>query len=199
MKKSKDEIEFLKSIEELIVNIDMINGFVKKGELAAPSIKRVVPRQIELLNDAIESDGKAIAFVGDWHTNGSIELKRYAKHALQNTYEAEFIDELKSFIPFSLVYRKNSTNCIYVMQKDLLKMPNLKKVKLMGCLSDVCVTHGGLGFRTFFDEVNKDVEVGVYADAIDTFDAPGHNADLVNRNALENMEANGIKVLRKTR
>ena len=121
MKKRKNNIEFLKSIEELLVNIDMVNGFTKCGNLSSPSIMRIVPRQIALLDDALESDRKAIALVGDWHTKNSVELKRHAIHVLQNTYEAEFIDELKKYVPFSLVYRKNSTNCIYAMQNDLLR------------------------------------------------------------------------------
>ena len=69
----------------------------------------------------------------------------------------------------------------------------------MGCLSEICVTNGGIGLRTFFDQNNMDVEVCVYADAIDTYDAPGHNADQVTEQALKMMEANGIKVLRKER
>ena len=47
------------------------------------------------------------------------------------------------------------------------------------------------------DQVNRDVEVGVYADAIDTFDVPGHNAEEVTARALADMEANGVKVYRK--
>ena len=67
----------------------------------------------------------------------------------------------------------------------------------MGCLSEVCVENGAIGLRTFFDQINKDVEVCVHADAIDTFNAPGHDADMVTRDALARMQANGIKILGK--
>ena len=85
------------------------------------------------------------------------------------------------------------------MQEDLLKAINLERIKLMGCLSEVCVKNGAISLRTFLDQYNKNVEVCVYEDAIDTFNAPGHDADLVNKNALEDMKANGIKILRKER
>ena len=67
----------------------------------------------------------------------------------------------------------------------------------MGCLSEVCVENGAIGLRTFFDQINRDVEVCVHEDAIDTFDAPLHNADLRTKEALNKMEANGVKVLRR--
>ena len=46
-----NDIEKLKRVRELLVTIDMVNGFVKEGSLAAPSIMRVVPRQVELLKN----------------------------------------------------------------------------------------------------------------------------------------------------
>ena len=65
----------------------------------------------------------------------------------------------------------------------------------MGCLSEVCVRNGGVSLRNYFDQNNRNVDVLVYADAIDTYDAPGHNAEEVTEQALKDMEANGIKVL----
>ena len=65
----------------------------------------------------------------------------------------------------------------------------------MGCLSEVCVKNGGITLRNYFDQFNKDVDIYVVADAIDTYDAPGHNAEEVTEQALNDMEANGIKIL----
>ena len=49
--------------------------------------------------------------------------------------------------------------------------------------------------RNYFDQNNKDIDIYVAEDAIDTYDAPGHNAEEVTEQALKDMEANGIKVL----
>ena len=120
-------------------------------------------------------------------------------HSLEGTDEAEQIDEEKGYA--NRVFYKNCTNLIFApgLQEYLKGLPKLERVRLMGCLSEICVTNGGIGLRTFFDQNDMDVEVCVHADAIDTYDAPGHDADLVTEQALKMMESNGIKVLRKER
>ena len=199
MKTKNNDIKYLKDVKELLINIDMINGFVKKGNLAAPSIMRVVPRQIELLEKALESTETGIFFVRDSHPLNAREFKTYPSHCIKGTAETEIIDELKKFEPYAKEYLKNSTNLMFApnMQSDLLILEKLKRVYLMGCLSEVCVLNGAIGLRNYFDELNKDVDVMVYADAIDTFNAPGHNSDEITSIALQQMESNGIKVLNK--
>ena len=199
MKTINNDIERLMRVRELLITIDMVNGFVKEGALAAPSIMRVVPRQIELFDDAIDDKNTGIVFIRDSHSAAAVEFRTYGKHCIEGTKETEVIDELKVFEPYALEYLKNSTNLIFAlgMQQDLIRFYNLERIRLMGCLSEVCVENGAIGLRTFFDQINKDVEVCVHADAIDTFDAPGHDADMVNVDAIKRMQANGIKVLGK--
>lgn len=199
MKTRKNDIAFLKDARELLICIDMVNGFVKEGALAAPSILRVVPRQLELLNDALESKDTGIVFIRDSHPENAIEFKTYGPHCIEGTKETKVIDELKYYENYALEYLKNSTNLMYApnFMEDLLKFNNLEKLRLMGCLSEVCVENGAIGLRTFLDQHNKNTEVCVHADAIDTFDAPGHNADEITNNAIQRMQANGIKVLRR--
>ena len=69
----------------------------------------------------------------------------------------------------------------------------------MGCLSEICVLNGAVGLRTYFDQNNKDIEVCVHPDAIDTYSAPGHDADEVTLQAVNMMKANGVKVLERRR
>ncbi len=197
MKTINNKVEELKNIKRLVIVVDMVKGFVEEGKLAAPSINRIVDKQIELLDEAINSDDAAVAFIRDCHTENSAELKRYDAHCLKGTEESEVIDKLKPFQKFALEYFKNSTNFIFApgMQSDLLSFEKLKSVELIGCLSEVCVENGAIGTRTFFDQYDRDIDVCVYEDMIDTFDAPGHNADEVTKNAIERMKANGIKIL----
>ncbi|MBQ8219063.1 MAG: cysteine hydrolase [Bacilli bacterium] len=191
--------EDLQKIKELLIVIDMVNGFVKEGALAAPSIMRIVPRQIHLLDEALVNDDMGIVFIRDNHNEDAIEFKTYGPHCINDTFETELISELKKYEPYSYEYLKNSTNLIFAkgLQDDLLKLSNLEKIYLMGCLSDVCVLNGAIGLRTYFDELNKDIEILVYEDAIDTYNAPNHDADKVNEISLEQMKTNGIKILRR--
>lgn len=201
MKTFNNDIEKLRRARELLITIDMVNGFVKEGPLAAPSIMRVVPRQIELLKEALNDENTGIVFVRDNHPVDAVEFKTYGPHCIEGTKETEVIDELKEFEKQGITYFKNSTNLIFALglQQDLIRFYNLERIRLMGCLSEVCVENGAIGLRTFFDQIDRDVEVCVHADAIDTFNAPGHDADKVTENALNRMQANGIKILGKRR
>ena len=199
MRTFNNDIEKLTRVKELLITIDMVNGFVKEGALAAPSIMRIVPRQLELLEDAINDNNTGLIFIRDSHPLDAVEFKTYGKHCIEGTKETELIDEFKEYEPYALEYLKNSTNLIFALgfQQDLIRFYNLERIRLMGCLSDVCVENGAIGLRTFFDQINKDVKVCVHADAIDTFNAPGHNADMVNEDVIKKMQANGIKILGK--
>lgn len=199
MKTFNNDIEKLTRARELLITIDMVNGFVKEGALAAPSIMRIVPRQLELLEDAINNNDTGLIFIRDSHPVDAVEFKIYGVHCIEESKETELIDELKEYEPYALEYLKNSTNLIFAtgLQQDLIRFYNLERIRLMGCLSEVCVENGAIGLRTFFDQINRDVEVCVHSDAIDTFNAPGHDADMINEDAIKKMQANGIKILGK--
>ena len=188
-----------RKIKNLAINIDMVNGFVKEGSLAAPSIMRVVPRQIELLNDYLNDDDKAMIFIRDEHTGNSVEFKTFGIHCLQGTKETRVIDELKEYQKNAYDFTKNSTNFVFApgFREQIERLENLKTVLLMGCLSEVCVKNGGITLRNYFDQINRNIDIYVAEDAIDTYDAPGHNAEEVTMRAIEDMKANGIKVLAK--
>lgn len=197
----KGNINDLKSVRELLVNIDMVNGFVKEGSLAAPSIMRIVPRQIELLNEIAHDDKTEMVFVRDSHPVHAVEFKTFGEHCIKGTKEFEVIDELKDFEKMGRTFYKNSTNLIFApaFQDYLMELNNLERIRLMGCLSEICVLNGAIGLRTYFDQNNKDIEVCVHPDAIDTYSAPGHDADEVTIHALNMMKANGVKVLERRR
>lgn len=188
-----------KQIKNLAINIDMVNGFVKEGALAAPSIMRVVPRQIELLDEYLDGEDKAIFFIRDEHTKDSVEFKTFGTHCLQGTSETSVIDELKKYYQNAYDFTKNSTNFVFApgFREQIERLENLRTVLLMGCLSEVCVKNGGIALRNYFDQINRDIDIYVAEDAIDTFDAPGHNAEEVTERAIDDMKANGIKVLAK--
>ena len=195
------DIEALNNIEELVFVIDMIKGFVESGALAAPSIKRIVPTQCKILEESKNNKNSKIVLVGDFHPENASEFNTFAPHSIENTDEAEIIDELKKFEVGSIKIKKNATSFIFVPGVQLLlhNTVKLKRVKFIGCLSEFCVKHGAIDAKKFFDQNNRNIDVCVYEDAIDTFDAEGHNADEITRTSIEEMKANGIKILRKER
>ena len=201
MKVSNNEIkkEDLERIRELLINIDMVNGFIKFGSLSAPSIRRVVERQIELLKENENKDDAINIFVRDEHSLDSTEFNTYPSHCVKGTKEELVLDDFNDLLKNSYDIAKNNTNFMFAPKTIKLfeSLPNLNRISIMGCLSEVCVKNGAIGARCYFDQENRNVEVGVYEDAIDTFDAPGHNSDEITQLALKDMESNGVKIYRK--
>ncbi len=50
--------------------------------------------------------------------------------------------------------------------------------------------------RNFLDEINYDIEVVVYKDAVETFDSTLHNREKCSKIAFQDMENNGIRLVR---
>ena len=191
--------EDLNNLKELLIIIDMVNGFVKEGMLASPSIQRIIPRILELLDENEKNPNSINMFIRDTHDMNSSEFKTYAPHCVKGTKEVLVIDEFKQYQINGIDFEKNSTN--FVLAPGVIELfnnlPNLEKIKLVGCLSEVCVKNGAITAKNYFDQVNRNIEVEVYEDAIDTYSIEGHIAEEVTKKSLEDMKANGIKILRK--
>ena len=187
MKIREKKIEELKRIKKLLIVIDMVNGFVKEGALAAPSIQRILPENKRLVEAFIAGDDSAVAFIRDSHTLNAVEFQTFGSHCLEGTVESELEDTLKPF-------EEDSTNFVFAPEfmNDIANMTNLEEVVLNGCLSDYCVKNGGITLRNLFDQQDRDIKIYVEEDGIDTFDAPNHNVDEVNEIALQDMANNGL-------
>ena len=194
MKVINNEEKYLYNAKKLLIVIDMLNGFLKEGALADKHIMRIVPRHKELIDNAIKSDDTAVIFVCDRHTTDSIEFLRYPPHALKGSIESELIDELKPFQKDAYTCYKNSTSIIFPMEKLLFKLPSLEEVYLIGCLSEICVFESVCAIRSFFDEYDKKVVVGIYKSGIDTYESEGHNADKINEEIINEMKNKGIEI-----
>ena len=199
--KREEKLKNLKEVKNMLVVIDMVKGFVDEGTLAAPSIKRVIPRQLELLEEYKNDENGLNVFVRDTHDEDSIEFKTFPPHCLRGTAETEVTDDLKAYVDGAADFEKNSTNFMLApgVMEFFNKLDNLEKVAFVGCLSEVCVKNAAITARNYFDQINRDVEVGVYEDAIDTFNAPGHEADEITAQALKDMASNGVKIYERKR
>lgn len=194
MKIREKKIEELKKIKKLLIVIDMVNGFVKEGALAAPSIQRILPENKRLVEAFIDREDHAVAFIRDSHTPNAVEFQTFGPHCLADTVESLLEDTLAPYEHDALVYKKNSTNFVFAPEflEDIANMINLEEVVLNGCLSDYCVKNGGITLRNLFDQQDRNIKIYVEEDGIDTFDAPNHNVDEENERALQDMANNGL-------
>lgn len=188
----------LEELKELLIVVDMVNGFAKEGAMADPNIMKIVP-EIERLISIFQEEGKEISFIKDTHDLGCKEFDRYPEHCVKGTKEAELVDELKPYELDHLVYEKNSTSAIYArnFQRDIDLMKNLKEVVITGCCTDICVLNLAIPLQNYFDEQNRRVDIIVPQNAVETYDSPQHQKDEYNKMAFSLMEQAGIQLVKK--
>ena len=77
---------------------------------------------------------------------------------------------------------------------DIEKMKQLRKVIVTGCCTDICVLNLAIPLVNYFDEQDRQVEVTVVEDAVETYNAPYHNRDEYNEIALKLMRQAGVRL-----
>lgn len=190
--------ENLKEIRELLIVIDMVNGFINEGALADPSVGVIIPEQIKIIEDFIKRK-QGIMFVKDTHTKDSIEFKTFPSHCLKDTSEAELVKELKVYEPYGISIEKNSTSAIFAEGFITLmeQMANLEKVIGVGVESDICVPNLLIPLKNYFNQYNRDVEIIVPENAIATFDSKDHPREVYENASKLLMSQSGIRLVKK--
>lgn len=195
-------VKNLKVYETALIVVDMVNGFVNEGVLHDKNIKKIVPRQLELLEEA-EKKGSLIILVKDTHNKNATEFKRFGNttHCIQGTSEAELIDELKPFEQKDnvITVEKNSTSLMESPEfREIVKQAeNLKEVNFVGCCTDICVFNGAMGLANYYDEWNRDVTINVHEDAIATYSEDEREEYVQSAKLL--MKQQGINLVSKKR
>lgn len=175
-----------------LIVVDVINGFTTVGALSSERVANVIGKVGKLMRSAIERNVNVV-FFADSHTKDSTEFKSFPPHCLANTTESEVVEELKAIGHYTLI-EKNSTNGYHAPKfKQYLKdNPNVKNYIVCGDCTDICVLNLCLSLKTAFDQDNKECNVVVPIQCVETFDAPYHPAELMNVMAFKLLETNGI-------
>ena len=85
----REKENYLKEVKRLLINIDMVNGFVKEGALANTSLQRIIPHNIELAKGLLDQEGTAVFFIRDAHLKDAEEFKNFPPHCIIGTEESE--------------------------------------------------------------------------------------------------------------
>lgn len=191
----KKELEELK---QLLIVVDMVNGFVRKGAMADPKIAKIIPEQLRLIK-MILAKKEGLAFIKDAHELDCREFERFPIHCVIGTEEAELVDELKPYEKEALVYHKNSTSAIFApnFMEDIKRMKNLKEVIVTGCCTDICDMNLAIPLQNYFDQNNQKVDIVIPTNAVETYDAPYHNRDEYTKMAYKFFEQSGIQLVKK--
>ncbi len=187
----------LKEITKLLINVDMVNGFVKEGAMADSYIQHIVPEQIKLMKK-MKEEQEAIAIIKDTHKENCREFNRFPAHCVEGTKEADLIEELKEFEKENnLVYQKNSTSTIYAPNfiEDINKMKNLKEVIIVGCCTDICILNLAIPMQNYFDQKDLDIKITIPKNAVETYEGPEHKREEYNTIAFKLMKQAGINLV----
>lgn len=190
----------INKVEELLIVVDMVNGFVVEGPMADPYIQTIIPPIRRELIKFINDEKKDAVIIKEGHNKGAIEFNSYPEHCVAGTEEAELVDDLKDLEKYTRVFLKNSTSAIWAEGfMDLIKQyvtnPKFKKIVITGCCTDICVMNLAIPLKMFFNQFNIDVEVMIPENAVETFNIPGvHDRVEWNSMAFKMMQQAGIKI-----
>ncbi len=183
-------------MKNLLVVVDMVNGFVNEGALADKKINKITPNIERLIEMAKEKNMHLLAFK-DCHKVGDEEFKVFPPHCIDGTIESELIPELKKYEKDMAIIKKNTTNGF--VTKQFLKLANAVEydnVYVVGCCTDICVKGFVNSYLDFNRQHNRKTKVIVIEDACYTFDGKGHNAEWEHDRAIEEMQSNGAIITR---
>lgn len=171
----------------VVLVVDMVRGFHDLGNLANPRTARIIPNIRELLErKTAEGGGWRILFLADNHELNDKEFDMFPPHCIEGTQETEVVDELQEFCGTGnnpIVYPKTRFSGFYKTYLDaFLEIAKPEKVIVVGVCTDICVLH------TVADLRNRDYEVIVPNDCVETFDLPNHGAEEEGRLALKHMK-----------
>lgn len=180
----------------LIVVVDMVNGFVKEGNMADPAIQDIVGSQKQLFT--LLPKCNHLYFV-DAHDKDCKEFKTFPSHCVKGSDESQVCDELKADSKQSAIIYKNSTNGFLApdFMNQIDKWMSYDDFVIVGCCSDICVLQFTLTLQTYINQHDLLKQVHVIVDGIDTYHNPsGHDVKTYNKISIDLMKQAGVNVVR---
>lgn len=144
----------------VIIVVDMLKGFLEKGNLANPGARWVIPNIVDLVQRKTE-EGWEMIFVCDNHKKDDLEFQMFPEHCVEGTEETKIIDDLVRF--YNIYAPKTRYSGFFGTNLDLiLKLRNPQEVIVVGIYADICVLYTTAGLR------NLDYKVTVPKDCTTT-------------------------------
>jgi nicotinamidase/pyrazinamidase len=144
----------------VIIVVDMLNGFLKEGKLANPGARWIISNIVDLVKRKTE-EGWEIIFVCDNHKKDDLEFLMFPEHCVEGTEETFIIDELKRY--YNVYIGKTRYSGFFETDLELiLKRTGPKEVIVVGIYADICVLYTTAELR------NRDYKVTIPKDCTTT-------------------------------
>lgn len=148
-------------MSNVVLVVDMLNGFLKEGKLANPGGARwIIPNIVDLLQRKKEQGWKII-FVADNHKKDDLEFLIFPEHCIEKTEETAVIIELSKFVAYNYI-PKTRYSAFFRTELDLiLEDEDPQEVIVVGIYADICVlyTTADLRNRNYKVTIPKDCTV----------------------------------------
>ena len=99
-----------------------------------------------------------------------------------------------------MIIKKSSTNAFLEEETkkyiDSFVRDGYKNFVLCGCITEVCVKQFAQTLKAYLNVIDKDINVIVPINSVDTYDSPEHNADIINLFSFYEMNSCGIKIVK---
>ena len=183
---------------KLLIVVDMVNGFAKKGNMAEPNIQHITPECERLVKEFLEK-GYQVIYITDCHKENCNEFLKFPVHCVEGTDEAEMVDALKKYQDRVIVIKKNSTSAMFApgFMDIINQMTDLEEVVIIGCCTDICVQNLAIPLANYFDEMDRPVRITIPMNAVETYNAPYHQKDEYNEMAFKFMKQTGINIVER--
>jgi len=171
-------------VAELLVVVDMQNGFLREGNLASDRCLAVLPAVRWEVDEALAA-GRRVLFTADTHEIDDAEFTVFPEHCLRGTREAGLVDELLPLLDRDdvlLVHKRRYSALFETEMEGHLHRFGIDSVRICGVCTDICVLH------TTADLRDRDFPVTVAVHATATFDGPGHPADPIQEFSLMHLQ-----------
>lgn len=135
----------VKSAESALLIIDVQNDFASpSGRLYAQGAEKIIQPIKRLLSSARVA-GATVIYTQDWHIMNDPEFKIWGEHAVEGTWGAEIVEELKPAEGETRI-RKPSYDAFYSTPLDhILRAKSIRTLILTGLLGNVCVLCTAIG------------------------------------------------------
>ena len=180
-----------------MIVVDVVNGFIREGAMASPLVEDIIPEVAKLMDKCNKAEIPVVAFA-DCHKEDCSEFASFPPHCIENTSDSELVDELKKVGGYFLM-KKNSTNGFHekIFKQCLIQNPTTNTFIVVGDCTDICVMQFCLALKTWYTQQNRNIDIYIPVNAVETYDAPGHDADFMNIAAYKLMKDSGVKFVKE--
>lgn len=167
----------------VLIVTDVQEGFTRRGNLASPECTAAIPRVVGIVEEELAA-GTPVVLTKDSHVPHDPEFRMFPPHCILGTEEHHLVEELREMEPTAAaVIHKHRYSAFFRTELEaVLETLDPDEVHICGFCTDICVLH------TTSDLRNRDYDVVVRSEGCETFDAPGHGHEEVNRWAFAHIE-----------